>query len=123
MPRVAWSANDAAPARMPFDFPDLIAALAPRAFLAVAPQQDDNFAVDGVRETMALVEPIYRRAGAAERLAARCGGSAKNGQMQSGSRILTETGDVNGDADSRRGQPIFGFHGGTGYSQDPGAEG
>ncbi len=123
MPRVAWSAYDAAPARMPLDFPDLIAALAPRAFLAVAPQQDDNFAVDGVRETMALVEPIYRRAGAAERLAARCGGSAKNGQMQSGSRILTETGDVNGDADSRRGQPISGFHDGTGYSQDPGAEG
>ncbi len=70
MPRV-WSAYDADPARMPFDFPDLIAALAPRAFLAVAPQQDDNFAVAGVRETMALVEPIYRRAGAAERLAAR----------------------------------------------------
>lgn len=69
MPRIAqrYQSN---PDQMPFDFTDLIAALAPRAFLAVAPQQDHNFEVSGVRDVMAAVAPIYRLYSAENKLQA-----------------------------------------------------
>ena len=35
---------------MPFDFTEVIAAIAPRAVFIVAPLGDDNFAVEGVRD-------------------------------------------------------------------------
>jgi len=67
MPRVSSSyGND--PKQMPFDFPDLIAALCPRAFLAVAPIHDDNFEISGVRKTFQRVKPIYQAAGAEAQL-------------------------------------------------------
>jgi dienelactone hydrolase len=47
-------------ARIPFDFPELIAALAPRAFFASAPVGDDNFAVAGVARTFAEALPVHR---------------------------------------------------------------
>jgi dipeptidyl aminopeptidase/acylaminoacyl peptidase len=59
MPRIA-SEYGKNPARMPFDFTELIAALAPRPFMAVAPVKDDNFDVEGVRRIMAAAAPIYR---------------------------------------------------------------
>ncbi len=59
MPRIASEyGND--PNRVPFDFPELIAALAPRPFLAVAPLHDDNFEVSGVRDCIDAAKPIYR---------------------------------------------------------------
>jgi len=59
MPRIATRyGND--PNQMPFDFPELIAGLAPRPFLAVAPVNDDNFDVIGVRETIHAAESVYR---------------------------------------------------------------
>ncbi|RIK85058.1 MAG: acetylxylan esterase [Planctomycetota bacterium] len=58
------------PDQMPFDFPELIAALAPRPFLAVAPLGDHNFEVSGVREVMAAARPIYELHNAANRLQA-----------------------------------------------------
>ena len=45
---------------MPFDFPELIAGLAPRAFLAVAPVEDGNFEVTGVRETIQVARTVYQ---------------------------------------------------------------
>jgi acetyl esterase/lipase len=63
MPRIASEyRND--PQRMPFDFTEVIAALAPRSFLAVAPVLDDNFDNEGVRRIMAAAAPIYRLYGA-----------------------------------------------------------
>ena len=47
------------PDRVPFDFTELVAALAPRPFLASAPLHDDNFEVSGVRDVMAAAQPIY----------------------------------------------------------------
>lgn len=41
------------PARVPFDFPGILALIAPRALLSISPERDDNFEVDGVRR----VEP------------------------------------------------------------------
>jgi dienelactone hydrolase len=53
------------PARVPFDFPELIAALAPRAFFANAPTRDANFAVEGVKVCIASARPVYGLLGAA----------------------------------------------------------
>ncbi|MDA0659088.1 MAG: prolyl oligopeptidase family serine peptidase [Planctomycetota bacterium] len=59
MPRIASEfGND--PDRVPFDFTELIGALAPRAFLAIAPQHDDNFDVQGVHDVMDAARNVYR---------------------------------------------------------------
>lgn len=58
------------PGRVPFDFPGLIAALAPRPFLASSPLHDDNFDVTGVRETIAAARPVYELLGAGDKLRA-----------------------------------------------------
>lgn len=57
-------------ARVPFDFPELIGALAPRAFFTNSPLHDDNFEVEGVRTCMEAAMFPYGLAGAADRLAA-----------------------------------------------------
>jgi acetyl esterase/lipase len=58
------------PDRVPFDFPELIAALAPRAFLASSPTHDDNFEVSGVRDSIASAKPIFKLLGAEDKLQA-----------------------------------------------------
>ena len=58
MPRIASQfANDAA--QVPFDFPELVAAFAPRPFLAVAAEQDSDFDVSGVRDVLAVARKVY----------------------------------------------------------------
>ncbi|MFO0947072.1 MAG: hypothetical protein U1D30_14205 [Planctomycetota bacterium] len=44
---------------VPFDFHEIVAALAPRPFLAIAPLHDDNFDNAGVREVMTAASEIY----------------------------------------------------------------
>lgn len=58
MPRIArvWG-GDAR--RVPFDFPEVIASLAPRGFFASAPSGDDNFDVAGVRRAVAEARTIF----------------------------------------------------------------
>jgi len=70
MPRIASEyKND--PKQMPFDFTDVVASFAPRAFLAVAPVKDDNFAVDGVRDVFKAALPAYEKLKAVDELQAR----------------------------------------------------
>jgi dienelactone hydrolase len=69
MPRIA-TAYGKDPARVPFDFCDVVAAMAPRAFLASSPLHDSNFEVSGVRDVIAAVKPVYEKAGARDRLQA-----------------------------------------------------
>jgi dienelactone hydrolase len=69
MPRIARD-FDLKPERVPFDFPEVVAALTPRAFLAVAPLHDDNFEVSGVKDCIAAARPVYELLGAGKRLAA-----------------------------------------------------
>ncbi|MFO0901474.1 MAG: DUF2920 family protein [Pirellulales bacterium] len=58
MPRIATQfANDRN--RLPFDFPELIAALAPRPFLAVAATRDADFDVEGVRDCLRAAKSVY----------------------------------------------------------------
>lgn len=54
--------------RIPFDFPELIAALAPRPFLAVAATRDSDFDVSGVRDVLAAAQDVYQLAQAKEAL-------------------------------------------------------
>jgi dienelactone hydrolase len=69
MPRIA-SVYDLQPDNVPFDFPEVVAAFAPRAFLASAPIHDDNFEVSGVKDCIAAAKPVYKLLGAEEKLAA-----------------------------------------------------
>ena len=59
MPRIASDfGNDAA--RVPFDFHELVASIAPRSFMACMAEQDDDFAAAGVREVMVSAGAVYR---------------------------------------------------------------
>ncbi|MCS6852736.1 MAG: prolyl oligopeptidase family serine peptidase [Gemmataceae bacterium] len=69
MPRIA-SVYEMKPDKMPFDFTEVVAALAPRPFLASAPLKDSNFDVEGVKECIAAARPVYELLGAGDRLAA-----------------------------------------------------
>jgi dienelactone hydrolase len=56
--------------KVPFDFPELIAALAPRGFFTSSPLHDANFEVEGVRVCLAAAKPVYDLFGAAGHLGA-----------------------------------------------------
>jgi dienelactone hydrolase len=69
MPRVA-TIHKNKPDRLPFDFPEIVASFAPRAFLASSPMRDSNFEVSGVKDCMAAARPVYELLGAKEKLQA-----------------------------------------------------
>ncbi len=58
------------PDRLPFDFSEVVASFAPRAFLASAPLRDANFEVSGVRDCIAAAKPVYELFEASDRLQA-----------------------------------------------------
>ena len=60
MPRIAevYHKN---PAEMPFDFTEVLAALAPRPVFINAPISDDNFDMSGVDDCVAAALPVYRK--------------------------------------------------------------
>jgi predicted dienelactone hydrolase len=65
MPRIReLYGND--PDRVPFDFPEVLGAIAPRAVFVSAPLHDDNFDNAGVRKVVAEVAKVYAVYGAAE---------------------------------------------------------
>lgn len=47
------------PTKMPFDFPDILTAIAPRPLFINAPLHDGNFEVSGVQDCVAAAEPVY----------------------------------------------------------------
>jgi dienelactone hydrolase len=59
MPRIA-SEFDNDPKKMPFEFADVIASFAPRAFFAMSPLRDDNFDVTGVKDAISAAEPAFK---------------------------------------------------------------
>jgi dienelactone hydrolase len=67
MPRVATH-YDFSPDKIPFDFHELLAAIAPRGVFIVAPLHDDNFDVAGVRDVVKAATPIFELLGTANRL-------------------------------------------------------
>jgi dienelactone hydrolase len=69
MPRIKTVyGNDAK--KVPFDFQEIVASFAPRAFLASAAEKDDDFDVSGVRDVMAAARSIYKLHDAESRLEA-----------------------------------------------------
>jgi dienelactone hydrolase len=60
MPRIAEVYHHN-PAEMPFDFTEVLAALAPRPVFINAPVGDDNFEVSGVKDCVAAALPVYRK--------------------------------------------------------------
>jgi dienelactone hydrolase len=54
---------------IPFDFHELIGALAPRAFLAISPTGDANFKWESVDRVIAAARPVYQLYGVADRIA------------------------------------------------------
>ncbi len=69
MPRIRQQ-YDRDPAKMPFDFTEVLAALAPRPVFINAPLGDGNFAVEGVRVCVRAAAPVYALHHAKERLRA-----------------------------------------------------
>jgi dipeptidyl aminopeptidase/acylaminoacyl peptidase len=51
------------PDQMPFDFAEVIAAIAPRAVFVNAPLHDDNFDMGGVHDALNAARPIYKLLG------------------------------------------------------------
>jgi hypothetical protein len=47
------------PDKVPFDFDEVIAAIAPRAFFSNSPLKDANFNVEGVKKGIANVSKVY----------------------------------------------------------------
>lgn len=62
MPRIA-SEYGADPAQMPFDFPEVLVAIAPRPLFVNAPLHDANFDVAGVRKCEAALHPLLELLG------------------------------------------------------------
>jgi hypothetical protein len=58
------------PKLLPFDFHELVASIAPRAFFTSAPAKDTDFAVAGVKEVISSAQPVYARYGKSENLVA-----------------------------------------------------
>ena len=59
MPRIKTEFDNDAK-KVPFDFQEIVAAFAPRAFLACAAEKDDDFDVSGVRDVMKTAGAIYK---------------------------------------------------------------
>lgn len=57
--------------RVPFDFYEIVAALAPRAFFSNSPLRDSNFDVAGVRKAVPVAKQVYELLGAGDNLQVR----------------------------------------------------
>jgi predicted dienelactone hydrolase len=67
MPRIR-DVYDNNPDKMPFDFPEVLAAIAPRAIYVAAPLHDANFEVSGVRKCIAAAQPVFDLLSAKDKL-------------------------------------------------------
>jgi hypothetical protein len=105
MPRIE-SEYQLSPDRMPFDFTEVIAALAPRPVFIVAPIGDDNFAVDGVRDVVTAAAPVYQLLGKPAHLRAiypDCGHDFPDAARQEAYEFLAESLELATDKETRRG--------------------
>ncbi|MBS0265439.1 MAG: c-type cytochrome [Planctomycetes bacterium] len=57
--------------KVPFDFYELVAALAPRAFFSISPEHDSNFDVAGVRKAEPVARQVFQLYGANDNLQIR----------------------------------------------------
>jgi hypothetical protein len=69
MPLIATKYGDQ-PDRMPFDFTEVLGALAPRPVFINETLADDNFDLSGVKDCVRAATPVYQLFGAADHLVA-----------------------------------------------------
>jgi dienelactone hydrolase len=69
MPRIA-ERFEKDPSKMPFDFTEVLGALAPRPVFINAPLHDENFEVSGVQDCVRAAAPVYALFGAEDHLVA-----------------------------------------------------
>lgn len=69
MPRIA-EVYGSDPASMPFDFTEVLAAIAPRAVFVNAPAGDTNFEISGVKDCLKAARPVYALHTATDKLVA-----------------------------------------------------
>jgi dienelactone hydrolase len=69
MPRIAKELGKD-PKRMPFDFAEVLAAIAPRGVMVIGNTKDANFDVSGVRDCVAGARPVFELLGAKGKLEA-----------------------------------------------------
>lgn len=67
MPRIA-KVYDLKPEKVPFDFPEILGAIAPRGVFICAPTRDDNFDRLGVEESVTAARPVFELLGSKDRL-------------------------------------------------------
>jgi dienelactone hydrolase len=82
------------PAKVPFDFPELIGALAPRTVFVNAPTRDANFEIGGVKACLEAAGPVFRLLGQPGHLRAvhpEAGHSFPRGARDAAFRLLDET--------------------------------
>lgn len=87
--------------RIPFDFPELLGALAPRTVLINAPLHDANFQADSVDRCVAAARPVYALVGAQEQLTVLhpdCGHDFPAEERQQAYRLLRERLEPSGGA-------------------------
>ncbi len=93
MPRLKY-VYELNPDKVPFDFYEVVAALAPRPFFSNSPLRDDNFSVEGVRKGIAEAEKIYRLLHAGGNLQVRypdCGHDFPEDIRQEAYRFIDKT--------------------------------
>jgi dienelactone hydrolase len=69
MPRIS-SVYSLDPNKLPFDFPELLGALAPRGFYTNSPTRDANFDLEGVKTCVSSAQRVYHVLGADDRIKA-----------------------------------------------------
>lgn len=69
MPRIETVCHKK-PDQIPFDFPEVLAALAPRALFVHSPQSDSNFKVSSAQKCVDAARSVYRLQGADDKLKA-----------------------------------------------------
>jgi dienelactone hydrolase len=67
MPRIA-SVYEKNPAKMPFDFTEILGAIAPRALFINAPVKDSNFEISGVWDCVNAAKPVYELLNAGDKI-------------------------------------------------------
>lgn len=70
MPRIRTVYGNEA-GRIPFDFHEVLGAIAPRGVFSISPIRDDNFDVTGVRKAFAAAAPVFALHGAESRCVLR----------------------------------------------------
>jgi hypothetical protein len=70
MPRIR-DVYESNPDKMPFDFYEVLGALAPRGVFINAPVKDDNFRVEGVKKAVVEAQKVYNLLGQPENLVVR----------------------------------------------------